>query len=59
MANNNSQQDMQRLPPVLKTLHTKFKAICAGADITMQEAAEEAIQDWVDKKEKEASKKTK
>ena len=39
----------QRLPFIPKELHTTFKATCAVKGVSMQEASEEAVKDWIDK----------
>jgi len=39
----------QRLPFIPKKLHTAFKAACAVKGLSMQEASEEAVRDWMNK----------
>lgn len=50
MAKDNN--DYQRLPLLKKDIHKEFKLTCLHKGISMREACEEAIQDWLKKPEK-------
>ncbi|WP_172959772.1 hypothetical protein [Thiomicrorhabdus aquaedulcis] len=39
--------EMQRLPLIPKELHSEFKMVCVAKNISMQQASEKAIENWV------------
>jgi hypothetical protein len=46
---NNTDNKRQRLPFIPKEIHSQLKVTCAAKGISMQEASEEAILDWIKK----------
>lgn len=57
MTKNPGNNEMQRLPLIEKDLHTQFKAECAMSDKSMQDAAKEAIENWLEKRRQEREEK--
>lgn len=50
---SNEKKEVKRLPCIDKTLHKDFKAACSLLELSMIEASEEAVSDWIKKKQKE------
>ncbi len=55
MTNNTDSAEMKRLPLIKKTIHTELKSICVAKGISMQEASEQAILDWIATKQNKAN----
>jgi hypothetical protein len=54
--NSDKDKEMQRLPLIPKELHTEFKLHCTRDGKTMQSAAIEAIQDYINKMKQRSDK---